>query len=815
MSSSSGSSSSSSTTVKLYFTLPTGKQEIRRFTSSSSSAAPELLPALLAFLSATYERSYTPPLRFNIAYDDGEDLCSVSSEAELQEGLQLHAASGAGGVLKLLCSFDESTPAASSLQSPMSAAMSGMSTPSINVMAANHAEFPIKVESTPAPAVVEPKAVAVEAVPSPAVSGSVEDGELVTDAHESDDEYERINEEESTPAPVAAAAAVVAVEVEKETKAEAPVAVASPRVEEEDAPSQSPVSIEDVTSHPSSTTSSQQNADAVAWLWGEPAAAVVSTPVVVATTVVAAPTTSTSASASSSSFSSPLAVHIGITCDVCGVGPIVGSRFHCLSCTVPGGYDLCEACERSEGHFPLSHQLIEFKTPEEAKAATTAAPAVQQKQPEKEEQKKKAEAASSSSSSASASASASVPAPIVHLGVTCDGCRSSPLTGNRYHCTTCTMPGGFDLCEACEQAGDKHPSSHLMMKMRAATASGAAPLAEQALKHAGVRIPRAAANDRCARPRPWATTPAAERPKAQFISDVTCADGMQVHAGETLRKTWSIKNVGTAAWPKGVRLVFAGGDLAPESEGLSAAGGAGADASGASYGALVPFAGPGDVVHVSIDLVVPNESGRFRGTFRLQTAEGDRFGPRIWIDLSVPEGAAKEEAVAAPVVVAPVVAAAEPVEVKSAPAPAVVVAAPASAPVAVASAPASAPASIVVAESKQREEEAAVASASASASSASSGPVSGAWGRPVRVVSLNNSAAESALAAEFSAAHISPVAPIPVVARRAAPEFQYSNQLAILRSMGFTDKELCKYLLLNNRGDLDKVIQWLLANAAK
>jgi len=45
------------------------------------------------------------------------------------------------------------------------------------------------------------------------------------------------------------------------------------------------------------------------------------------------------------------------------------------------------------------------------------------------------------------------------------------------------------------------------------------------------------------------------------------------------------------------------------------------------------------------------------------------------------------------------------------------------------------------------------------------------------------------------------------------PSFPYADELSYLRAMGFVDNALNKYLLLNNKGDLQQVVQWLLANA--
>jgi len=232
------------------------------------------------------------------------------------------------------------------------------------------------------------------------------------------------------------------------------------------------------------------------------------------------------------------------------------------------------------------------------------------------------------------------------------------------------------------------------------------------------------------------------RPRAEFVSDVTLADGLEVQAGETLRKVWSVKNIGNAPWPAGTKLVFVGGDLAPESDGRAED----------SHGAVVPHAGPGDVVHVAMDIVVPKEAGRFRATFRLQTPDGDRFGPRVWIDVRVPEAEAE-------------------------------------APKAAAAAPEPAAAPVATPEQTERAEQA----------------------------EEERLAAE--LAAEFRAAHVSPqpsavsAAPAPAFGRPGRPGFPYMSELGYLRSMGFVDNALNKYLLLNNKGDLQQVVQWLIANA--
>jgi len=51
--------------------------------------------------------------------------------------------------------------------------------------------------------------------------------------------------------------------------------------------------------------------------------------------------------------------------------------------------------------------------------------------------------------------------PIVHKGITCDGCNKTPV-GVRYKCTSCF---DFDLCENCESKS-QHDPEHLFLKIK-------------------------------------------------------------------------------------------------------------------------------------------------------------------------------------------------------------------------------------------------------------------------------------------------------------------------------------------------------------
>jgi len=206
----------------------------------------------------------------------------------------------------------------------------------------------------------------------------------------------------------------------------------------------------------------------------------------------------------------------------------------------------------------------------------------------------------------------------VHERITCDSCHTSPIIGIRYKCTVCR---DFDICGKCETE-NKHPSNHILMKIRSPLTSrqSHALEAELAAKNGQFSINSAAPFVSCIGPKQ-------HRPKAEFIHDVTLADGSRVIAGEQINKVFRVKNVGKEAWPAGTRLVFTGGDLVPTDQ---------SPQSQSANSVVVPYAGVNEVVNISIDIVVPEidaEEERMRATFRLVTADGTKFGPRIWIDI--------------------------------------------------------------------------------------------------------------------------------------------------------------------------------------
>jgi len=95
-----------------------------------------------------------------------------------------------------------------------------------------------------------------------------------------------------------------------------------------------------------------------------------------------------------------------------------------------------------------------------------------------------------------------------------------------------------------------------------------------------------------------------------FVKDVTVPDGTTLYPGETVVKTWRLKNRGTCAWNADYMLVYS---------------------SGAQMGSTTAVRLPGKVqpgqeVDVSVTLTAPSEKGKFVGYWMLRNPSGVLFG---------------------------------------------------------------------------------------------------------------------------------------------------------------------------------------------
>lgn len=232
----------------------------------------------------------------------------------------------------------------------------------------------------------------------------------------------------------------------------------------------------------------------------------------------------------------------------------------------------------------------------------------------------------------------------VHRGFSCNGCGMRPIVGDRYHCS---VRPDYDLCEGCE-ATDQ--SKHALVKVTATTLKNQLPQwraarAAAARARTGANVHSAAAAAHCspfvaamdtgadAAAVPTTTSAAVPasavdrcanqtlKPTLRFVRHQTFPDGTRVSPGTVFNKTWLVRNEGPGTWPEGAVLCSAGGD----------------QLSGEPVKHAVPQLEQLGELELTIQLQAPEASGRFVAYFRMQTADGQNFGQRLWADIVVDE----------------------------------------------------------------------------------------------------------------------------------------------------------------------------------
>ena len=109
---------------------------------------------------------------------------------------------------------------------------------------------------------------------------------------------------------------------------------------------------------------------------------------------------------------------------------------------------------------------------------------------------------------------------------------------------------------------------------------------------------------------PLATLPVTRCDAASFVSDVTYPDGSNVSLGSAFTKIWRLKNTGTCTWTTSYALVFVSGERF-----------------GAPTTVSMPTnVGPGQTVDLAVNMTAPNQSGHYRGDWKLRNASNVLFG---------------------------------------------------------------------------------------------------------------------------------------------------------------------------------------------
>lgn len=121
---------------------------------------------------------------------------------------------------------------------------------------------------------------------------------------------------------------------------------------------------------------------------------------------------------------------------------------------------------------------------------------------------------------------------------------------------------------------------------------------------------------------------------ARFVTDVTIPDGTKLDPGETFKKTWRLKNIGSCAWTSGYDIIFFSGDAmgAPSAVQLTTG-----------------IVNTGQSVEVSVNLTAPTTSGTYRGNWQLRDPSDVIFGIEnstsglFWVEIVVPAPTATPE----------------------------------------------------------------------------------------------------------------------------------------------------------------------------
>jgi hypothetical protein len=271
-----------------------------------------------------------------------------------------------------------------------------------------------------------------------------------------------------------------------------------------------------------------------------------------------------------------VAVHYNVRCDVTGIQPILGNRYNLQG----ANYDLCQYAydQLSESDKDV-YTLVGFP-------------------------QRKHNCGSFKFFSP------------VHVGFTCDRSGMNPIVGPRWT----KRNENYDLCDAefqklspvekqdydCIRVSNQMPQpAHRPFKWQK----------KPKTNKSGYRYNE----NRGHHSRIWRTK--ADAARAHFVKDLTVNDRASKNPNESFEKAW-VMRAGKCGVPAGSMLVFVGGSPLGAQQ------------------LRIPVQGPiipGESFVLKAQLVAPEKVGHYRSFWRLQTAMGRRFGPRIWADIMVAE----------------------------------------------------------------------------------------------------------------------------------------------------------------------------------
>eukprot|EP00742_Colponemidia_sp_Colp-10_P000850 GILJ01000923.1.p1 GENE.GILJ01000923.1~~GILJ01000923.1.p1 ORF type:complete len:671 (-),score=100.90 GILJ01000923.1:153-2165(-) len=303
----------------------------------------------------------------------------------------------------------------------------------------------------------------------------------------------------------------------------------------------------------------------------------------------------------------PVSVHNNVTCDGCGMLPIVGIRYKCAVCA---DYDLCEECEEKQVHDSLHPFLKLRRSDQRALFAACSHNCNQTSNPSVH--------VDTETSAVSTQSAATLTTPVSR--------------------TNSEAQASVSVCASAQQTSAPHSAQQLLkqalkqMNEPVQTTTSVIPISRVSLPPRVSPAPAPAPAPVCPAPTsvvaavaPATTNPSVSRPQARFVADVEVRDGEVFPPKCPFVKIWRMRNDGTAAWPEGCTLKFVGGDALAVNNLQSLP---------------VPTVAPGGECDISVDMITPTTLGRYTSFWRLVLPGGNqRFGHRIWVDIIVSDTA--------------------------------------------------------------------------------------------------------------------------------------------------------------------------------
>jgi len=103
-----------------------------------------------------------------------------------------------------------------------------------------------------------------------------------------------------------------------------------------------------------------------------------------------------------------------------------------------------------------------------------------------------------------------------------------------------------------------------------------------------------------------------------FLRDISVPDGTVFSPGESIEKSWEVRNEGSCAWIRGYSIQLQDGP-----------------ALGAIDRQALPEAQPGETVVITVQFTAPNEPGHYRSLWKAFELGGEPFGVGFYIDIVV------------------------------------------------------------------------------------------------------------------------------------------------------------------------------------